>query len=162
MDMAISSVNASKSMYSVSDIILKPLLIFFTCIILVSAVPPVIAKIQNMPFETITVPHGVLWPLEEPQVAAITIGNNAMVPEGYHLTIECKTPRANPKPSIVWHLGDKSIKGPQYTVKENGKLIISSLLRNRDEGVYTCIADTQNVGQDNSSSTVIVTGKFLL
>ena len=114
-----------------------------------------------MQFVTVTVPHGVSWPLEEPQVVAITIGNNIMVPEGYHLTIECKTLRANPKPSIVWHLGDKIIQGPQYR-KENEKLIIKSLLRNRDEGVYTCIADTHSVGQDNSSSTVIVTGKFVL
>ena len=109
-----------------------------------------------------TVPHGGLQPLEEPQVATILIGHNVMVPEGYHLTIECKTLRANPKPSIVWHLGDKIIQGPQYTVKEDGRLIISSVSKNRDEGVYTCIADTQSVGQDNSSSTVIVTGKFVL
>ena len=107
---------------------------------------------------TIAVPYGISWPLEEPQTATISIGNNVMVPEGYHLMIECKILRANPKPSIVWHYGDSIVQGPQYTVRDDGTLVINGILRDRDEGVYTCIADTPDVGQDQSSTTVIVIG----
>ena len=109
----------------------------------------------------VAVPYGVTWPLEESQTAKISIGKSVMVPEGYHLTIECITPRANPKPNIVWHFGDSIVQGPQYTVDGDGRLVINSVIRDRDEGVYTCIADTQSVGQDKSSSTVIVTGRSM-
>ncbi|CAI8032744.1 hypothetical protein GBAR_LOCUS18487, partial [Geodia barretti] len=44
-----------------------------------------------------------------------------------------------------------------YTVEEDGTLAINGVIRDRDEGVYTCIADTPNVGQDQSSTTIIVT-----
>ncbi len=125
----------------------------------ICAVPPAIAKQQNLPITTVTVPHGVAWPLQEPRTETIPIGSNVMIPEGYLLIIECGILCGNPKPSIVWHFGDNIIQGPQYTVKGDGKLMINSVARGRDEGVYTCIADTQSIGQDNSSSTVIVTGK---
>ena len=129
----------------------------YTC-----AVPPAIAKQQNLPITTVTVPHGVAWPLQEPRTETIPIGSNVMIPEGYHLIIECGLRRGNPKPSIVWHFGDNIIHGQQYIVEEDGKLLINAIVRGRNEGVYTCIADTDSVGQDNSSSTVIVTGKSVL
>lgn len=124
-------------------------------------VPPAIIMEEGAPFVTVKVPYGVKWPLEIPLSAAIPIGKNVMIPEGYQLVIECKTQRANPQPKIIWHIGDNLIQGPQYTVKENGTLTINGIKKGRDEGVYTCIADTPNVGQDKSSSTVIVTSKLL-
>ena len=120
-----------------------------------------IAKGDSNPAVTVALPYGVPWPLQEPQTATVSIGNNVMVPEGYNLMIECRILRAYPKPSIVWHFGDNIIQGPQYTLEENGTLVINGVLRDRDKGVYTCIADTPGVGQDQSSTTVIVTGKFL-
>ena len=120
-----------------------------------------IAKGDSNPFVTVAVPYGVPWPLEETQTATISIGNNVMVAEGYHLKMECRILRANPKPSIVWHFGDNIIQGPQYTVEEDGTLVINGVTRDRDEGVYICIADTPNVGQDQSSTTVIVTGELV-
>lgn len=121
-------------------------------------VVPVIATGKPSPIVTISLPYGVTWPLQQPLSATIPIGSNVMVPEGYELRIECQMLRGNPPPNIVWYLGEDLIQGPQYSVNDNGTLVITGITRDRDEGVYTCMADTPDVGQDESSTTVIVTG----
>ena len=123
-------------------------------------VAPVIAKAPEGPFLTYPIPPGVTLPMDKPLNATAVIGANVMIAEGYQLSIICPIIRGNPKPSIVWYLGDSIIQGTQYLVEENGTLVIDSVMRDRDEGVYTCIANTPDVGQDEASTTVIVPGKL--
>ena len=54
------------------------------------------------------------------------------------------------------------IQGSQYSVEEDGSLVIESVLMGRDDGIYTCIADTPNVGQDEAISTVIITSEYCI
>ena len=84
-----------------------------------------------------------------------------MIPETYTLNIECLILRANPMPIISWFHDNVTIntKYPPYMVQTDGTLVIEDVLRGRDDGLYTCIADTPDVGRDESSSTIIVTGK---
>ena len=124
-----------------------------------STVPPEIAKGQSSPFLSVSVPYGKVLPLDVQEKVTITVGNNIMIPETYRLIIECPISRANPDPSIVWYIGGSMILGPQYTVKTDGSLVIEELVVDIDDGVYTCVADTPNVGQDEANSTVIVTRK---
>ena len=89
----------------------------------------------------------------------LVIGQNVMIPESYNLHIECRVRRGNPAPSISWFHGNEAIVGPQYTVQRDGSLVIEDLVRDRDDGVYTCVADTPNIGRNEASSNVKVTCK---
>ena len=123
-----------------------------------SAVAPNIIKGTSSPIVSVSVPYGVTLPLEEEQSVTITIGNNVMIPESYNLIIECEISRANPEPTYIWYMGGSIIQGPQYTVQDDGTLVIDRVTSGRDDGLYTCVADSPNVGQDVANSTVIVTG----
>jgi hypothetical protein len=127
------------------------------CIMIDVLIPPEIAKGLSSPFVIVAIPFGATLPLETPRNVTVTVGNSVMIPESYRLMIECKTTRGNPQPSIVWYFGDDLIQGPQYKVMEDGTLVIDGTVRDRDDGIYTCVADTPNVGQDESSSTVLIT-----
>ena len=108
----------------------------------------------------IAVPFGATLPLKHTQNITLPIGRDILIPVTYNLLIECPIARGNPSPFISWLLEDSIIPGrhPQYTMLNDGTLLINNLTRDRDEGVYTCIADSLEVGQDNSSSTITVTG----
>lgn len=84
-----------------------------------------------------------------------------MIPETYNLKIECPIHRANPLPSISWFYGNLTIPAqyPQYSVNNDGALVITNITRDRDDGEYTCVADSPDVGQDECTSTIIITGK---
>ena len=99
-------------------------------------------------------------PLDITKNITISIGQTIMIPETYNLIIECKIHRANPKPSILWSHDNETIQNPHphYTVQSDGTLVIKNIVRGSDDGIYTCIADTPNIGQDESSSLVLVTG----
>ena len=108
----------------------------------------------------IAVPFGAILPLKHTQSITIAIGQDIKIPETYNLRIECPIHRANPFPSISWFHENQTIPGrhSQYTVLSDGTLVVKHLTRHRDDGVYTCVADSPDVGQDESSSTVTVTG----
>ena len=124
-------------------------------------VPPAIDKAAlSLPMMVISVPFGVILPQEHTPNVITSTGQDIMIPETYNLRIECPILRANPSPSISWFHGNTTIpaRHPQFTVDTDGTLIITNVTRNRDDGVYTCVADSPDVGQDESSSTIIVTG----
>lgn len=110
---------------------------------------------------SVSIPFGATLPMENPQNVTLIIGQNIMIPETYNLLIECKISRANPKPVISWLRGNETIQGLQYTVQDDGTLLIENMVKSRDDSVYTCVTDTPNIGRDESSSTVIVTGKIV-
>ena len=99
-------------------------------------------------------------PLEITQNITISIGQTIMIPETYNLIVECKVHRANPVPSIIWLHDNETMRSPHphYTIRADGTLVIRSIVRDADDGIYTCIADTPNIGQDEGSSLVIITG----
>lgn len=108
----------------------------------------------------ISIPFGATVPLEIIRNITISIGQTVMIPETYNLIIECKIHRANPMPSIIWLQNNETLRSPHphYTIQADGTLVIRSIVKDTDYGIYTCIADSPNVGQDESSSLVIVTG----
>lgn len=126
-----------------------------------SLVPPEIIKGLNSPTLTVSIPFGATLPLETPLNSTIIIGQNIMIPETYNLYIECMISRENPKASISWFHDAKPIQGLQYTVQNDGTLVIEDLTRDRDDGLYTCVAHTPEVGRDECSSTVNITGKII-
>ena len=111
-----------------------------------------------------SVPLGAAWPLNPAQDVTLSVGQDIMIPASYNLRIECPILRANPSPSISWFHGNATIPGrhTQYTVETDGTLVIKNVTKDRDDGTYTCVADTENVGQDEITTTVIVTGKRLI
>ena len=109
---------------------------------------------------SVSVPYRATLPLEKQRTAYISIGQNGMIPETYNLQIDCNVSRANPEPLISWFHNGEMIQGPQYRVLSNGSLVVQSLVRDRDGGVYTCAAYTPNVGRDSHSSSVTITGKL--
>lgn len=129
--------------------------------LVISLVPPEIVKGVSSPVMTVSIPFGATLPLETPLNFTIIIGQNVMIPEMYNLYIKCMINRENPKASISWFRDTKPIQGLQYTVQNDGTLVIEGLTRDRDDGVYTCVANTPEVGRDESSSTVNVTGKTI-
>ena len=130
-----------------------------------TSVPPEIDKTSlSLLTMVVAVPFGATLPLQPTQDIAIAVGQDIMIPETYNLKLECLIHRANPSPSISWFHENMAIpaRHPQYTVENDGTLIITNLTRNRDDGVYTCVADSPGVGQDESSSTITITGKKLI
>ena len=123
-------------------------------------VPPEIVKREVSSLLIISVPS---HQFETTQNITVTVGQNIMIPETYTLKIECLIHRANPAPSISWFHDDETIESglPPYIIQSDGTLVIEGIVRGRDDGIYTCVADTSNIGTDESSSTVIVTGKKL-
>ena len=126
-------------------------------------VPPELVKADSLPMMIISVPFGTTLPLDMTQNITITIGQNIMIPETYNLEIKCLVYRANPIPSITWFHKNATIPGghPQYTMQPDGTLVIKHVVMERNDGLYTCIANSSGLGSDESSSTVIVTGKQL-
>ena len=113
----------------------------------------------------VSAPFGVEWPIKPPhQEVPIAIGRDIMIPVLYNLRIDCPIHRANPSPTISWFRDNTTIPGrhPQYSVTSDGSLLIENITRGRDDGVYMCVADSEGVGQDESTTTVIVTGKTFL
>lgn len=128
--------------------------------ILIFLVPPELVKGVTFSMVNVSIPFGATLPLETPENITTIIGQNVMIPETYNLYIKCMVYRANPKASISWFHDNEPIRGQQYTVQDDGNLVIEDLTRGRDDGMYTCVAYTPNIGRDESSSTVIVTGKM--
>lgn len=125
-------------------------------------VPPEIVKGANSPVVTVSTPFGTTLPLETPLNFTIIIGQDIMIPELYNLYIKCMISRENPKATVSWFHDTEPIQGLQYTIENDGTLVIEGLARDRDDGVYTCVAHTPEVGRDESSSTVNVTGKTIV
>jgi hypothetical protein len=122
--------------------------------------PPEIDRLSLLyPTLVVSVPFGAILPLQFPQNITVDVGQDIMIPQTYNLMIECPIYRANPSPSISWLHGNRTIPGrySQYSVQADGTLVVKAVERGRDDGVYTCIADSPGVGQDESSSTVTVT-----
>lgn len=136
--------------------------IYIQCFYYDSAVPPEIFKNVYPRSVNVSVPYGAMLPLEKPRTAYISIGQNGMIPETYNLQIDCNVTRANPEPLISWFHNGEMIEGPQYRVLSNGSLVVENLVRDRDDGVYTCAAYIPDVGRDSHSSSVTVTGKLKL
>lgn len=107
-----------------------------------------------------SIPFGPILPFEAPLNYTIIIRQSVRIPETYNLHIQCRTIRGNPKPFISWYRGNETIEGEQYDIQDDGTLVIKNLMRKRDDGVYTCVADTPDVGKDEAKSSVTVTGKL--
>ena len=84
-----------------------------------------------------------------------------MVVVTYNLQIDCNIRRGNPSPIISWFNNDAKISNSStYKVFSNGSLLIQSVTFEMDNGTFTCIASTSDVGSDNLTSTVTVIGEL--
>ena len=85
-----------------------------------------------------------------------------MIPESYNLQIFCETRRGNPQPTISWLFNNNFITSPNHTIQDDNSLLVTGVRRGRDEGIFTCVASTPNVGQDSVNTIVTVTGRLVM
>lgn len=131
-----------------------------TSSLIIITVAPQLLKGATGSLLTVSIPFGPTLPFEAPLNYTIIIRQSIRIPETYNLYIQCRTIRGNPKPYISWYHGNETIEGEQYDIQDDGTLVIKNLTRKRDDGVYTCVAYTPDIGKDEAKSTVTVTGKL--
>ena len=123
-------------------------------------VPPKIQEPTQGAKSTFTpVPIGLTLPLPFDITETAEVGQEINVVATYNLRIDCVITRGIPAPILTWLHNSIPLSNESHEVLSNGSLLIRSVTPGRDNGTFTCMADSTNVGHDELSSTVTVIGK---
>ena len=81
--------------------------------------------------------------------------------EGFDVLINCPIERGYPKPEVSWIKdGNRLRNDSTHTIFSNRSLLLHGVNTEDDEGDYTCLAETPNVGRDNATTSLDVISMF--
>ena len=98
----------------------------------------------------------------ESSVRRAQVGQTVLILEGFDVLIDCIIERGYPQPEVSWSKDNHHLHNDStFTIFRNNSLLIHDVNAEVNEGEYTCLAVTPNIGTTEVTTSLDVISTYV-